>query len=138
VLTLDHGCVDGRAAEMLGIDPGTALTFMERVRTADAVPLAVMRNWLPRSPRPITSGELAARGLYSLLRDRGVRPAAARQRITARAARQREARLLGVRRGAPVLAMRRTAFDRSGRAIEHGEHVYRADGYAIEVTVFDS
>jgi DNA-binding GntR family transcriptional regulator len=33
--------------------------------------------------------------------------------------------------------MQRTAYDAGGQVIEFGDHVYRADGYAIEVTVFD-
>jgi DNA-binding GntR family transcriptional regulator len=137
VLTLEHACVDPRAAGMLGTKPDDPLTYIERVRHADGAPLAVLRNWLPPGREPFTAADLTERGLYSLMRDRGERPAVARQRITARAALQREASLLGVRRGAPLLTMQRTAYDSAGRAIEYGDHVYRADGYALEVTVFD-
>ncbi len=45
--------------------------------------------------------------------------------------------VLDIRRGQPVITMQRTAYDTDGRAIEFGDHVYRADAYAIEVTVFD-
>ena len=31
--------------------------------------------------------------------------------------------------------MERTAYDSMGRAIEHGEHIYRTDLYSLEFTV---
>jgi len=45
--------------------------------------------------------------------------------------------LLAERRGAPLVTMSRTAFDNVGRAVEYGDHVYRADRYAVELTLVD-
>jgi DNA-binding GntR family transcriptional regulator len=58
-------------------------------------------------------------------------------RHTAEAAGAAEARLLDIKRNAPLISMQRTAFDPAGHAVEYGEHRYRADLYAIEVTVFN-
>jgi DNA-binding GntR family transcriptional regulator len=33
--------------------------------------------------------------------------------------------------------MSRTAFDSSGRAVEHGQHCYRPDLYSFEITLVD-
>jgi DNA-binding GntR family transcriptional regulator len=33
--------------------------------------------------------------------------------------------------------MTRTAFDSAGRAVEYGDHVYRADRYTVELTLVD-
>ena len=63
----------------------------------------------------------------------GVHMRIANQRIGALAATREQARLLGVRRGAPLLTMSRTTYDDSGRPVELGRHVYRADGYTVEV-----
>jgi len=104
---------------------------------AEGRPLAVMHNWLPPTYADVSKEQLVGDGLYRILRSRGVQPQVAKQRITARSANQREARLLKIRRGQPLIAMQRTAYDADGQAIEFGDHVYRADGYAIEVTVFD-
>jgi len=137
VIKLDPARVNSAAAAAIGIDATTPLVYVERLRFADGRPLAVMRNWLPPHYADVSKDQLVTDGLYRILRSRGVQPHVAKQRITARAASQREARLLKIRRGQPLIAMQRTAYSADGQAIEFGDHVYRADGYAIEVTVFD-
>lgn len=94
-----------------------------------------MENWLPLDPVRLTLDALRARGLYAILRAAGVRIRSAHQRIGARAATAAEAQMIGERRGAPLLTMTRTAYDDQGRQVEHGEHIYRASRYALEVTV---
>jgi DNA-binding GntR family transcriptional regulator len=137
VLKLDPARVNAAAAAAIGADASTPLVYVERLRLAEGRPLAVMHNWLPPTYADVSKDQLVGDGLYRILRSRGVQPQVAKQRITARSASQREARLLKIRRGQPLIAMQRTAYDADGQAIEFGDHVYRADGYAIEVTVFD-
>lgn len=137
VLKFDPACVNATAAAAVGAVASAPLVYVERLRYADGRPLALMHNWLPPAYADISKDELASNGLYRILRSRGVQPRVAKQRITAHAASQREARLLKIRRGQPLIAMQRTAYDADGQVIEFGDHVYRADGYAIEVTVFD-
>jgi DNA-binding GntR family transcriptional regulator len=137
VLRLDHECLDRHAARALGRPGDEPLVHCERLRLADGEPLALMRNWLPDRFRDITATDLEARGLYQLLGERNARPAVAKQRITALAAGAAEARLLGIKRNAPLISMQRTAFDSAGHAVEFADHLYRADLYAIEVTVFN-
>ncbi len=137
VLALDPTRVNATAAASIGVDPATPVVYVERLRLADGRPLALMHNWLPPEYADVSAEQLGADGLYRMLRARGVRPQVAKQRIAARTATHREARLLDIRRGQPVITMQRTAYDTDGRAIEFGDHVYRADAYAIEVTVFD-
>ena len=137
VLKLDAARVNAAAAAAIGEDPSMPLVYVERLRFADGRPLALMHNWLPQTYAYLASDQLRTDGLYRILRSRGVQPQVAKQRITARSANQREARLLKIRRGQPLITMQRTAYDSDGRAIEFGDHVYRADAYAIEVTVFD-
>jgi DNA-binding GntR family transcriptional regulator len=113
------------------------VVYLERLRLADSRPLAIMRNWLPPRFADIAAADLIEHGLYRLLGERNARPAVAKQRITATAARVAEARLLGTKRNAPLISMQRTAFDAAGLPVEFGDHLYRADLYAIEVTVFN-
>ena len=70
-----------------------------------------------------------------LMRAAGVRPHLASQTIGARAATAAEARRLDERRGAPLLTMRRTSYDALGRALELGDHVYRASVYSFEIVL---
>lgn len=137
VLRLDPHCVDRHAARMLGRASDEPLLHCQRLRLADGRPLAIMRNWLPSRLNDITAQDLEAYGLYQLLTQRNAEPAVARQRITAQSAGAAEAKLLGIKPNAPLISMQRTAFDKAGQAVEFADHLYRADLYAIEVTVFN-
>ena len=59
----------------------------------------------------------------------------AKQSIGARAATTAEARALGETKGAPLLTMVRSAYDDQGRAVEHGDHIYRASRYSFDLTL---
>jgi len=134
---IHHGveAAHGAPATSLGVEEGSRLLRIRRIRFADDVPIAILENFLPRRYSDITSTELEHRGLYEILRDRGVEIRVARQRIAARPATAVEAKLLGVRRPSALLTMERTAYDGSGSIVEFGSHCYRHDLYAFEVTL---
>jgi GntR family transcriptional regulator len=94
-----------------------------------------MHNWLPPQYSDITREELERDGLYAVLRDRGVRPVVAHQRIGARTPTPSERRHLDLRPSQPVLTMTRSAFDALGNPVEYGDHCYRAQDYTIEVMI---
>ena len=81
--------------------------------------------------------DLVGRGLYQLMRSKGVNIRVAKQRIGARSGTPEECLLLGEKRGSPVLTMERAAHDDSGRAVEWGRHAYRASQYSFEVTLVE-
>jgi GntR family transcriptional regulator len=137
VISYAHGTADDTSAKELGVDVGAPVLHLTRLRSADGVPLAVLENTLPEDFTDITRDDLEARGLYQLMKARGVSIRVANQRIGARAASATEAELLEIRKGSPLLTMSRTAFDNSGRAVEYGQHVYRPDLYSFELTLVD-
>ena len=122
-------------AAALRVEPGTELLSVRRLRYADDEPLALLHNFLPADRFTITPEDLADHGLYELLRRAGVTLKMANQTIGARKARSAEARTLREVKGAPLLTMSRTAYDDHGRAIEYGDHVYRASLYSFELTL---
>ena len=122
-------------AATLGIAAGTPVYAFERLRYADAEPLALMRNHVPEHLLQLTAADLEAQGLYNLFRANGIGMRIAKQAIGARAATAAEARALGERKGAPLLVMERSAYDEQGRAVEHGLHVYRASRYSFDLTL---
>jgi DNA-binding GntR family transcriptional regulator len=124
------------AAE-LSLSPGEPVVHLERLRLAGDEPLAILRNWVPARVLEPEDEELERTGLYQLIRATGVHLRIARQRIGARGATPPEARLLDERKGAPLLTMQRTAYDDQGRAVEYGDHVYRAETYSFEVTLIE-
>jgi DNA-binding GntR family transcriptional regulator len=119
----------------LGLPEGTKVHVFERLRSAGDEPLAIMRNHVPADLLPLTPEDLEEQGLYNLLRANGLNLRIAKQSIGARAATAAEARALGETKGAPLLTMVRSAYDDQGRAVEHGDHIYRASRYSFDLTL---
>ena len=122
-------------ASGLGVRAGDDVVYIRRQRSTDGVPVAVLENYLPSEFRDITSEQLEQRGLYQIMRARGVAIQIAKQKIGARRAHGDESELLDIEKGGPVLTMERIAFDNAGRAIEFGQHCYRPDMYSFETTL---
>lgn len=129
---------DAEIAQGLAVDVGSPVLHIRRLRGAEGTPIAILENWLPEQFTDITEDELTERGLYTLLRGRGITIRVARQRIGARDSHPDEAELLALERhhGA-VLTMERVAFDNAATVVEMGRHVYRPDLYSFEVTLVD-
>ena len=128
---------DEELSTELQVPIGDPVWSVERLRNVRDEPFALMHNFLPVDVVDLHGADLVNRGLYAVLREAGVQLRVANQRVGARRADAREARLLAERRGAPLVTMSRTAFDNVGRAVEYGDHVYRADRYAVELTLVD-
>ena len=119
----------------LGLPEGTELYVFERLRYADGEPLALMRNHVPANLLRLSAEDLETHGLYNLLRASGINLRIAKQSIGGRAATTAEARALSEAKGAPLLTMERAAYDDQGRAVEHGDHIYRASRYSFDLTL---
>lgn len=137
VISHEVARADAHIAEMLSVPVGDTVLHVTRLRLADGVPIAILDNTLPRDFADLTAEDLEHRGLYQLLRARGVTMRVAKQRIGARSATAAESRLLQLPKGAALLTMARTAFDSSGRAVEFGQHCYSPDLYSFEITLVD-
>ncbi|MCA0336954.1 MAG: GntR family transcriptional regulator [Actinobacteria bacterium] len=137
VLAFVPDSVDATAAEALGLPADTPLLFIERLRRAGGVPTALMHNWIPPRFADLTHDEVRSGSLYAALRTRGARPAVAHQTIGARRPTAKERKLLGLANGDPLLTMSRRAYDGDGAAVEYGDHCYRHDQYAFDVTVHE-
>lgn len=136
VLLFERVPAEEKIARELDIEVGEAVLHIERLRSADGKPLAVMRNWVLHSAvEDLAADELERTGLYDALRRRGVRPRTATQRIGAAAARQDEAARLRLKAGAPILYMRRVMQDHEGRVVELAKHAYDPRTYSVEMTV---
>jgi GntR family transcriptional regulator len=133
---LSHELVeDEQAAAALDLPPDTVFLSVVRVRCSGETPLAVLHNYLPPGLNDLAREQLEREGLYALLRERGVRPVVAHQSIGARMPTPAERKHLAIRGSEPVLTMTRSAFDATGKAVEFGDHCYRASTYTIEVMV---
>lgn len=135
VLRCERTPASAEVAAALGVEEGTPVYEVERLRLTGVEPLALMHNWLPADLLELSAELLERHGLYELLRQAGVHLQIASQQIGARAARRTEAKQLEVAVGAPLLTMQRTTYDESGRAVEWASHCYRADSYSFDTTL---
>ena len=135
VLRFDRVPATVSVAQHLAVPVNQPVREIVRLRSSGGVPVAILHNWIPDDVGPLTEEDLTRSGLYTILRQRGRVPQVGKQRISARKVTPSEAELLDIDGGSAVLAMERTAYDSMGRAMEHGEHIYRPDLYSLEFTV---
>ena len=115
----------------LGLEAGSEVLRVERLRLADGEPVAIEVLFVSAARFDGISAALGlGKSFYRLLHtDYGVELASAEETIEAVAAGPREAELLGIPPGAPVLLLSRRTVDTSGRPTEYVRSVYRADRF---------
>ena len=126
---LDRGLYAPRPEEtlVLGLSSGDRVARIDRLRSADGVPMALEQSALPPDILP-DPGKVAV-SLYDVLRARGLAPTRAIQRVTAVNLSDRDAAMLDLAEGAAVLKIERTGYLATGRPIEFTRGLYRSDIY---------
>lgn len=116
-------------AAALGLEPGSPILYLERLRSADGEPLLLEQVHLPAERFPgLLASDLEGGSLYDLLADRyGTRVAKARELLEPILLPAREARLLGRKRGAPALLIEGIAATADGTPVEFGRTYVRGD-----------
>lgn len=121
---------DDRLAATLGIDPGTMVHRIARVRTADGTPLSYELVHLPASYAPGLVDEDLTGSLYALLAERyDIRITRHERVIKAVNLDARQAGLLGVEAGTAALHVPHIGYDQFGRRVEHVDALYCGDRY---------
>lgn len=131
VLALDVR-TDEAVAARLNRPPSTELVYLERLRFADAEPLARDRAWLPRSlAGPLLEADFTHSGLYDeLARLTGTRLTGGSEVIRAVVPTPADRKLLGIRAGTAAMAVERTGMLR-GEPVEWRETLVRGDRFAV-------
>ena len=111
----------------LGLAGSDRVARVDRLRSADGLPMALEWSSLPQDILP--EPERVETSLYDVLRVRGNAPTRAVQRITAVNLAPADAQLLHLPEGAAVLRIDRTAYLPTGRPIEFTRGLYRSDIY---------
>jgi len=124
----------GEAREALGLAEGASAVLLERVRLADAVPMAFETTWLPEAlvPGLLDRHDFRSASLYEVLRrDYGLVPWQAEQTVEADLPDAMTASALDIPRSAPVLVFTRRTVDAAGHIIEFVRSAYRGDRYKM-------
>lgn len=122
-------------AERLEVPEGTLVHELVRVRRADGEPIARLINYLPERIVTFDEHDLAAHGLYELIRSQGVVLHSATQTLGARTATAAEARLMSEPRGSALVTAQRVTYDDDGRPVEYGTHIYASSRYTFEINL---
>lgn len=123
-------------ARALDIDSGVSVHVVERLRSADGVPMAVERTHIPAALAPdLADHSLSDGSLYHLLEERyGVVLDAGEQTIEAALVDRTDAGLLDLSPGDAVLQLRRRSFA-AGAPAELAVSTYRADRYQLSTAL---
>jgi GntR family transcriptional regulator len=139
VLGLGVEPADDAVASALGLDAGTAVVALRRLRLADDDPLVVETSYLPAARFPgLEKVDFGQVRLYDTLTDAyGCRPTRARETFEPVLVTADEAALLGQHRGEPALRVERVAFDQDDAPIEFCRSTVRGDRYRYSVELRD-
>jgi GntR family transcriptional regulator len=120
---------DAAAAAALGIDVGTKVWRLERLRLTDGSPLAVERSHLPVDRFPELGKHMKDdTSLYRTLEDEyRITVTRAVQTVETAMASPEQYRLLEADSAAPVLVLTRTTYDQRGVPVEYVLSTYRGD-----------
>lgn len=131
VRTLDR-VTDPAAAERLGLDPGTELVLLDRIRYAGDDPLAIDRIWLPAGiAEPLLDTDFTHTSLYhELERVMGRRPGEGWERIRPKIPTDAERDVLGIDEGEAVFAIERLGSCK-GEPIEWRRTLIRGDRFSF-------
>ncbi|WP_426504906.1 GntR family transcriptional regulator [Dactylosporangium sp. McL0621] len=118
----------------LALSPAGEVLHLERVRTADGIPMCLEHTYLPAALVPgLTTVEGS---LYAELHRRyRIRITRAEQSIRATVLDAAAAALLDAPPFSPALLVERTAFDERDRPVERAASTYRGDRYSFEIDV---
>ena len=122
-------------AQTLGIEPGSEIVELRRLRLADDHPVAIESAHLSHAVCPgLLDRDLSDVSLYDVLRSLyGITLGSARQTIEASQPVAEERLLLELPARVPVLRIHRLTSDSTGRVIEFVRAVYRGDRYQLNV-----
>jgi len=122
-------------ASALGVEVGTPLVYLRRLRLADGEPMALQGSYLLLALCPgLLEHDLARRSLFDLLRSAyGLKLADGRSTVEAALADEEQARLLRLPLPAPLLIVEQLTYLEGGQAVEFVRTAYRGDRYRLRM-----
>lgn len=118
--------------QRLELAPGTQVLCIDRIRTADGVPIGLQTSHLALKPEfEITRETLEEMGsLYRILQERlNIIPSEADETLEVTLATAEEAALLQIAPGSPLLLSERLLYNQNRQPIEFVKILYRGDRY---------
>lgn len=124
-----------KVADRLGLEPGTFVIDIERLRFVQNEPIVLVTTYLPYALCPkLAQADLSNQSLYALLEEEcGLVIARGRRVIEAVPASEYEAHHLQVAKGAPLILLDSVSYLADGTPIEYYRAFHRGDRSRFEV-----
>ncbi len=133
--TICETVVPERAAQALGLSPGTMVYRLERVRCAEDVPMAYSVTYLNIPSLPLDP-DCYKDSLYAFLaKEKGIRVTRGEDTLEAILSDSILEKMLDMTRHSPAFKRTRIAFDQENRRIEYSVSYYPGDRYKYSVTL---
>lgn len=125
---------DDKIAARLGIEKGSNVIYISRLRYADMEPVQIEKNYFPLKYAFLLEANFDDNSLFDFLKEKsGTRVAASEKNIELCRATAKEAQLLDMKKGDYLLFVRSTAYDTEGKPLYAGVQLINGDRFSLYV-----
>lgn len=125
---------DKKIAQSLGVEDGSNVVYINRLRYVDQEPVLIEKSYFPLEYAFLLEAKFDDNSLFDYLREKtGMKVTGSEKMIELCRATAEEAELLDVKKGDYLLFVRSTAYDREGEPIYAGIQVINGDRFALRV-----
>lgn len=125
---------DKKVADRLGIEPGSNVVYISRLRLADGEPVQVEKSYFPLKYAFLLEEDLNNGSMFECLKEKaGAKVASSEKMIELCRATAEEAALMDVKKGEYLLFVKSTAYDENGEPMYAGIQLINGDRFSLYV-----
>ena len=125
---------DKKVADRLGIEPGSNVVYISRLRLADGEPVQVEKSYFPLKYAFLLEEDLKNGSMFECLKEKaGAKVASSEKMIELCRATAEEAALMDVKKGDYLLFVKSTAYDENGEPMYAGIQLINGDRFSLYV-----
>ena len=125
---------DKKVADRLGIEPGSNVVYISRLRLADGEPVQVEKSYFPLKYAFLLEEDLNNGSMFECLKEKaGAKVASSEKMIELCRATEEEAALMDVKKGDYLLFVKSTAYDENGEPMYAGIQLINGDRFSLYV-----
>lgn len=125
---------DKKVADRLGIEPGSNVVYISRLRLADGEPVLVEKSYFPLKYAFLLEEDLNNGSMFECLKEKaGAKVASSEKMIELCRATAEEAALMDVKKGDYLLFVKSTAYDENGEPMYAGIQLINGDRFSLYV-----
>lgn len=123
-----------KVADRLGIEPGSNVVYISRLRLADGEPVQVEKSYFPLKYAFLLEEDLNDGSMFECLKEKaGAKVASSEKMIELCRATAEEAALMDVKKGDYLLFVKSTAYDENGEPMYAGIQLINGDRFSLYV-----